>query len=159
MKTIAPNIIIDSREQLPYSFKHPSEIKALKTGDYSIVGLENSVVVERKRHSEFIQCLSGERERFQRELERGQSLHRLFVVVEASFKGVIECLYEDWPSGMHKNAIRGTIAAWENRYNHVRFHFCGDRDTAQSWTEHLLKRSWADFQEGKIQQETHHGSK
>ena len=153
MKIPVPNIIIDTREQLPYSFKHPSEIKALNTGDYSIVGLENSVVVERKRHEEFVGCLSNDRDRFQRELERGQGFHRLHVVVEASFKGVIECLYENWPVGMHKNAIRGTIAAWENRYNHVRFWFCGDRDTAQTWTEHLLKRSWADFQEGKINNE------
>jgi len=39
MKSEIPAIIIDTREQLPYSFDgHPVEVRGLKTGDYSIIG-------------------------------------------------------------------------------------------------------------------------
>lgn len=154
MKAIIPPFIQDTREQTPWKFGHQTIIQKLEVGDYSVDGIQDKVCVERKRHEELVNCFCGDnRDRFQRELERGANLHRLHVVVEASFKGVIECLYENWPSAMHPAAIRGTIAAWENRYNHVRFWFCGDRETAQTWTEHLLKRAWADFQEKKVRSE------
>ncbi len=149
MNLQTPAILIDTREQLPWEFNHPTAFLKLNVGDYSIAGLENSVVIERKRHEELINCLGNDRDRFLREIERGEYLRRLHVIVEGSFKAVIECLYESWGSEMHPNAIRGTIAAWCNRYDWLRFWFCGDRFAAQIWAEHLLKRTWADAHEGK----------
>ena len=40
-------IAIDTREQRPYRFVW-SEIKTLTTGDYSVIGLEDRVAIERK---------------------------------------------------------------------------------------------------------------
>jgi len=144
-----PAIIIDTREQLPYSFSHPSEIRTLKTGDYSIEGLENSVVVERKRHNEIVQCMTWERDRFERELERSNKFRRFHLVIEASMNGILNCLYEDWPNGTHPHSIRGTLIAWQNRYPSLRIWTPGDRETAQTLVEHLLKKSWTDDVEGK----------
>lgn len=153
MDSNLPPIIIDTREQLPYDFGgHPSYIRTLKTGDYSLEGLENLVVIERKRHEEFIGCLGNDRERFQNEIERGSTFRRLHVVVEASLWSVINCRYDGYPSAMHPNAIRGTIFAWENRYDWLRFWFPGDRETAQIMAEGLLRRAWLDLV-GKKQKE------
>jgi ERCC4-type nuclease len=144
-----PSIIIDTREQLPYSFEHPAEIRTLKTGDYSIEGLENSVVVERKRHNEIVQCMTWQRDRFERELERSNKFRRFHLVIECSMKALIECLYEDWPNGTHPNSVRGTLIAWQNRFPSLRVWMPGDRETSQLWVEHLLKKAWTDDVEGK----------
>ena len=40
-------IIVDLRERRPYRF-HGAITKALSTGDYSILGLENCIALERK---------------------------------------------------------------------------------------------------------------
>lgn len=146
----APEIIIDTREQTPWEFGgHPTRIEALKTGDYSIDGLVGSVHIERKRHTEFVQCMTGERDRFVRELERSAELRLLHVVVECSLKALIEGRYEDWPSGTNLSAIKGTLVAWANRFPNVRFWFAGDRSAAQDFAAHMLKKTWLDKIEGK----------
>jgi ERCC4-type nuclease len=150
----APAIIIDTREQTPWTFGHASQFNTLKTGDYSILGLEEVVVLERKRHNEFIQCMTHERDRFVRELDRAQAIPLFHVIVEASLKGVLDCLYDDWPNGTHPNAIRGTLAAWSNRYPTVRFWFPGDRETSATWAEHLLRKTWLDITQGKLRIDT-----
>lgn len=45
-----PIIIIDTREQQPWSFEyHTTSVAKLDTGDYSIQGLENKLCIERKK--------------------------------------------------------------------------------------------------------------
>jgi ERCC4-type nuclease len=79
-------IIIDSREQLP--FKFPKEIttitKALPSGDYSILSLEDKVAVERKSHQDMYNSLSSGRERFLREMDRLSTFDRAIIIVETS---------------------------------------------------------------------------
>jgi len=58
----------DSREQLPYEFKSPSEVGTVLVGDYSISGLEDHISIERKSIDDLIGCLTTGRERFKREL-------------------------------------------------------------------------------------------
>ncbi|MGA2991606.1 MAG: hypothetical protein ABSD88_14110 [Candidatus Korobacteraceae bacterium] len=54
LKTPRPTLLVDTREQNPFDFSRFEgwffgiERKALKLGDYSISGLEDSCVVERK---------------------------------------------------------------------------------------------------------------
>ena len=51
-------IIIDTREQTPWSFPDGVLIErgTLATGDYTLAGLENIVAVERKSLADFISC-------------------------------------------------------------------------------------------------------
>jgi hypothetical protein len=69
-------ILIDSREQLPFTFEREKyagtvvEVGTLCTGDYSLAGLTDKVVAERKPLSDLVACLGRERERFERELQR-----------------------------------------------------------------------------------------
>jgi ERCC4-type nuclease len=153
MRIDIPPIIVDTREQTPWEFDHPTVVECLKTGDYSVQGLENIVVIERKRHNELVQCFTHGRERFERELQRGESLKFLHIIVEASLRGVMDGAYDDYPNQTHPAAIRGTILAWTARYPWVRFWFPGDREGAQLWAEHTLKRAWADHVQAGKQKE------
>lgn len=66
-------VVVDTREQEPYSFdsdKVSAVRKALPAGDYSLVGLEERVAVERKSLTDFVSTVIRGRKRFHRELEK-----------------------------------------------------------------------------------------
>ena len=67
-------IICDSREQNGYAFSAYPDVMAttgtLTTGDYSLAGFTDKVAIERKELSDLIGCLTHDRDRFTRELER-----------------------------------------------------------------------------------------
>jgi len=66
---ISTLIIVDTREALPIGF--PGATTAgLPTGDYSILGAERRVTIERKTLADFYACVGRERKRFEREMER-----------------------------------------------------------------------------------------
>lgn len=78
-------MIVDSREQLAYSFIGlKSERKKLNAGDYSIKGFESRVAVERKTLEDAYGVVGGGRKRFTNCLERLSSLDRAAIVIEAS---------------------------------------------------------------------------
>jgi len=60
LKTPRPVLVVDTREQVPLDFSRFEgwfagiEKKALKLGDYSIVGMEDICVVERKDLSDLV---------------------------------------------------------------------------------------------------------
>ena len=78
-------LVVDTREKKPYSFAGFDVIvKGLKTGDYSIVGLEDKLAVERKSFSDAWQSMSSSRERFTRCIKRLAELDRAAIVIECS---------------------------------------------------------------------------
>lgn len=88
-----PTIIIDTREQRPWSFKLPTVVGGLPAGDYSVVGHEGDVAIERKSLGDFVGSVTWERERFWRELEKLASYRFAAVVVEASVDDVLAGAY------------------------------------------------------------------
>ncbi|NLO32426.1 MAG: hypothetical protein GX117_03580 [Candidatus Hydrogenedentes bacterium] len=67
------NIVIDTREQQPYTFdpeRFETVRRALPAGDYSLVGSETRVAVERKSRSNFISTVIRTRKRFHAELRK-----------------------------------------------------------------------------------------
>jgi ERCC4-type nuclease len=84
-----PVAIIDTREQNPLSFwrfrKWFSNIehRALPLGDYSIAGMEDSCVVERKDLADLIQSFTTNRAVFIRRLRRMSELPHSLLVVTA----------------------------------------------------------------------------
>ena len=86
-------IIIDWREQEPYSFIVPTVCKKLDAGDYSVEGYENRIAVERKSLSDFIGTLVRGRSRFYKELNKLKYYDHSCVVVEASFRDILEGRY------------------------------------------------------------------
>lgn len=89
-------IVIDSREQQPYTFRGYDiqiELGTLLTGDYSLAGFTDRIAIERKELSDLIQCLSWERERFSREMQRAKGYDFFAVIIEASWQAMAEGNY------------------------------------------------------------------
>lgn len=125
-------IIVDSREQAPFAFRHERfEAKtkpgALAVGDYSLAGLEDRVAVERKSLPDLVACLSRERERFERELARAAALDAFCVVVEASWAELAGGQYR---SRLNPHAACQSVLAFAGRYR-CPFLFAGSRAAAE----------------------------
>jgi ERCC4-type nuclease len=87
LKTPHPVLLVDSREQNPLDFSRFKgwfsgiERRALKLGDYSIAGLEDCCVVERKDLADLIHSCTTERRVFIDRLRRmARCSHRLLVI-------------------------------------------------------------------------------
>ena len=151
-------IAIDTREQMPYQFqgffadakhKHrpliiPTERQTLATGDYSIVGLEHVVAIERKSLADLYQSCGRERARFEREIERMQALRWAAIVVEASWLGV---LTEPSETEMHRKSVWRSLIAWQCRGIHV--WCCDTRQLCERTVFRALERIWLDREQGK----------
>jgi ERCC4-type nuclease len=89
IRTPLPVAIIDTREQNPLSFRRfrgwfaGIEERALPLGDYSIKGMEDSCVVERKDLADLIHSFTTNRSVFVRRLQRMSNLRHSLLVVTA----------------------------------------------------------------------------
>jgi ERCC4-type nuclease len=110
-------VIIDSREQRPYSFTAWPEVEVfqgtLQTGDYSLVGLTDRVALERKTLDDLTQTLTAGRERFAAECQRGRGLDLFGLVIEASLDDILGHRYQ---SRVAPQSLVQTLAAWSVRY-------------------------------------------
>lgn len=110
-----PTVIIDSREQLPLVVdEYPTEIACLKTGDYSIKGLEDLFCIERKSLSDLCGSLTSGRKRFMLEIERMENHHFKAILIEADFAEVFNGEYR---SRVAPKSIIGTLYALQTRQN------------------------------------------
>ena len=137
------HIVVDSREQRPFQFAGASvyegttvETGTLVTGDYSIRGLENAVACERKSLSDLVGCLSGSRERFERELERARGLEAFAVIVEAPWEALAKGQYK---SQLNPHSACQSVAAFMARMG-IPFWFCGSRAAAEYCCWSYLKQ-------------------
>ena len=128
-------IVTDSREQRPYAFPG-AVVKALPAGDYSVLGYEEDVAVERKSHVDAYSSLGAGRARFQREVERLAGYDFAAIVVECSLP---EFLVPPEFSRLHPRAAIGTLLGWSVRYG-VPVLFAGDRAHGEAATWNLLEK-------------------
>lgn len=140
-------ILIDNREQAPFSFTgyeaHP-EPATLPVGDYSLPGFQDRAAVERKELNDLISCLmNGNRERFERELARGRHYDLFAVVVEANLVDVAQGRYR---SDMKPQAALQSIITFQVRYR-VPFMWCGNRTGAEYVTYGLLAKYLREIRE------------
>jgi ERCC4-type nuclease len=89
LRTPLPTLIVDTREQNPLSFRRfkgwfaKIEHRALPLGDYSVAGMEDSCVVERKDLADLIQSLTDNRPVFVNRLRRMSALPHSLLVITA----------------------------------------------------------------------------
>jgi ERCC4-type nuclease len=94
LRTPLPVAIVDTREQNPLSFRRfkPwfARVKhhALRIGDYSVEGMEDSIVVERKDLADLIQSFTTNRAIFINRLRRMRDYRHPLLVVTASLTEV-----------------------------------------------------------------------
>ena len=133
-------IVIDTREQRPFSFGRwevESQRGTLQTGDYSLAGFEDRVAIERKSVDDLIACFMGaNRERFERELSRARDYDLFAVVVEAGLTDIGRGRYK---SNMSPHAALQSLTAFFVRYS-VPFMCCGSRRAAEYMTYSLLAK-------------------
>lgn len=135
-------ILIDSREQLPFAFSGKSfedvttERATLATGDYSLAGLTDRVAVERKSLPDLVACLSRERGRFERQLERGRQLEAFAVVVEAGWEDLAQGRYR---SKLNPHSACQSVLSFSARLG-IPFFFAGSRAGAEYATAGFLRQ-------------------
>lgn len=90
---LIPTIVIDTREPVdggwePY-FTVPVVRQTLQTGDFSLLGCEDMVAIERKTTDDLLNCFCSSRKRFTKELQRFQAIPSRWVIVEGNYKGLL----------------------------------------------------------------------
>jgi DNA excision repair protein ERCC-4 len=141
-------ILIDTREQLPFSFEaYPgatTESAALPCGDYSLPGFEDRVAVERKSIDDLIGCLMNDnRARFERELARARHYELFAVVVEATLGDMAAGRYR---SEMRPKSALQSVLTFFVRYG-VPFIWAGNRAGAEYVTHSLLSKYLRELEE------------
>lgn len=130
-------LIADTREPRPHPWTRwlPSHVQLerakLDTGDLALKGFETGAVIERKTVSDLLGCIGSQRDRFERELQRAASLRSFCVVVEGHLSDVLA-----ETRAIHREAIIGTLAAWERR--HCNFVFTGKQIIAAEFSWRYL---------------------
>lgn len=134
-------IVTDSRESLPYSF--PRSIrKALPAGDYSLDGMTDRVVIERKSTADLISTVVHNRRRFTAELTKLQSYEYAAVVVEGSISDILS---GDYRSEIAPKALLGIVCGLMLRFPNVKWLFCDDRPHAYAVVREILKLKGGDI--------------
>lgn len=115
-----PTVLIDSREKSPFDFsRFPNWIAEEKTqklavGDYSVEGMEDLLVLERKTLTDLVTTLIQQRPRFFKLCEKLAEYRWRALFVEASYEDV-KSPYGEYTLA-HPNAISGTLDALEAKY-------------------------------------------
>jgi len=117
-----PVVLIDSREQLPFDFsRFPNWIagnmrKALKVGDYTVEGMEDLLILERKSLTDLITTLMQNRTRFFDACEKMTKYRWRALLVEASYEDIKTVYGDELCTQAHPNAVSGTLDALEAKY-------------------------------------------
>ena len=94
LRTPLPVVVVDTREQIPFSFRRFKgwfggvEMRALPLGDYSVAGMEDSCVVERKDLSDLVCSFTENRTVFVKRLRRMSELPYSLLVITAPLSQV-----------------------------------------------------------------------
>ena len=131
------SIIIDTREQEPYSFDPrlaATVRRALPAGDYSVEGLEQRVAVERKSLDDFVSTVIHGRVRFRNELRKLAGYRAACVVVEA---GVLDVLLHRYCGDAHPNAVLGSALSIILDFR-IPVFFCSNRQAACQFVQAYL---------------------
>ena len=147
-------IVVDDRERAPFRFDDITadasrgglpliirrEPKRLETGDYSILGLEHAIAVERKSLDDLFGTLGGGRDRFIRELDRMSKMQSAHVVIEADWRRIFE--RPPFSSKLKPKTISRSIIAWTQQFDNVHWWPMPNRRAAEVVTFRILDRFW-----------------
>ena len=139
--------IVDTREQLPLDLSPLRVVTGtLQTGDYSILGLESIVAVERKSLSDCLGCIGQQRERFEKEIVRLLAYPTRALVIESSWP---EIEAGNWRSQVTPAAALGSLLGWIAMGLPVAM--VGDHGRAGRYVSRLLyiaaRRRWRECRE------------
>lgn len=134
-------IIIDGREQNPYTFAGynvETITGTLTTGDYSLPGFDRpsgGVAIERKELSDLLGALTHDRERFTRELDRLYAFQSAALVIEAPLLMIRSGRYR---TRICPEAAEQSIISIMERYR-LPVYFAKNREDAERFTFNFLR--------------------
>jgi DNA excision repair protein ERCC-4 len=149
-------VAVDSREQEGWTFRGlradardknapivvRTERATLRTGDYSIVGHEGQIAIERKEKGDCFHCMGSDRDRFEKQVQRLSLLPHGYVIVEADWLSV----FAGHPNSQLKpKVIHRTVISWQMRYPSVRWWLCPTRAFAEATAFRILDAYWRKF--------------
>ena len=129
-------IICDTREQIPFEFSPAVQVvgRTLIVGDYSILGLEDLIVVERKTLSDLLGSITNGRERFLKKLRQMRGYRFAALVVEAEWPAILEGRF---PQAVSVNSVIGSLMAFAIKCGVIPI-MAKDHATGAVLTERLL---------------------
>jgi DNA excision repair protein ERCC-4 len=146
-------VIIDTREQKSYTFARPLRVARLRkhfavvstrgtlpTGDYSLVGHESRIAIERKSLADLFGTLGAGRARFTRELIRMSAIPHAAIVVEAEWSQIFSSPPRH--SQLSPRTIFMSVVSWQIQFPTVHWMFLPSRDVAEAATIRLLDAYW-----------------
>lgn len=126
--------IIDTREQLPLDLSPlKMTVGTLDTGDYSLLGCEHVVRVERKSLEDLLGCVGRDRDRFDREVQRMIAYPVRVLIVEATWQDIE---LGQWRSKVTPEAAIGSLLGWQT--SGLSIHMVGDHQRAGTHVARLL---------------------
>lgn len=144
--TELPRVLIDSREQRPWSFSAAVTVETgvnLPTSDYSLAGATELVAIERKSIADLVMsCASKERERFWSCMQRLSLYTHKALIVEGSMADVLAGAYRSMAS---PQSVIATTLAMQIDLG-VGVVWAGDRTEAAKCCEWMLVRVWKRLQ-------------
>jgi len=104
-------ILYDTREQVGHVWQFNADRfemmrGTLVTGDYSVVGFEDTIAVERKALGDAVNTFIHQWTRFRRELNRLSAMDHPLIVIEATLEDILAHRYE---SDAEPAAVLGRI--------------------------------------------------
>lgn len=137
LRTPRPAIVVDTREQNPFSFARFSgwfsgvEKRPLQLADYSIAGLEERCAVERKDLSDLVKSFTVDREVFVKRLQRMSRVpHRLVVIIAALSQ--VKSAYPHSAANPNRimQSLIAILAGWQVPFLCVETHELGEEIVA-----------------------------
>jgi ERCC4-type nuclease len=109
-KPQAFTIVVDTREQNPLQFTASANVtgivtKTLPVGDYSLLGYEHNIAVERKSATDLFGTLGKGHKRFEQELRKSLQYDCFIILVECPFRKIQQ---KDFPEA-HHSKMRGDV--------------------------------------------------
>lgn len=149
-------IVVDSHEQLPYTFHGLRTTKdegdkliqietithGLHVGDYAIDGMPGGIIIERKSKEDMFKSI----------VDRDNCKRRLGLMSDdfVTAHWIVECelteVYRDPPSQYNPTALMRSVWAWNQRYPKVHWHWVPGRRFGEQLTFRLLERYYTDSQ-------------
>lgn len=157
-KTRPFEILVDTREQAPYSFQNmpatsvsrgkpiscPTRLATLNEGDYALADApERYVAIERKSLEDLFGTLGGRREQFEAEFERLSAYEFAAVVIESTWPEICNPskFRNVWHSRLHPRSVFGTAASWRLRYPTIHWIAAGSRRLAEIMTYEIIQKA------------------
>lgn len=133
-------LALDTREQIIgfVSLAIPIKVAALPVGDLSVPGFEDRIAIDRKQLGDFITCLTRDKGRFARLLQRMSELEFGAVLVEATVSDVRARKYKN---RVEPSFVINAAAHITTKYG-VPVFFVGSLDASTDFAIRLLRTWW-----------------